>query len=556
MDNNSRDSQTPPGTLRDTFPRLQQAQSQPIAIIAGVLAGDPVPAAEKAREAALHWIQKRAGGQLPHDAWLGQPFEIGGPRHQPASAVRLHSGVDYWAAQLHDQDKVVAGRTWVTEISIATTFPEKTMFGVRLTCVSRQNDPPPTYSVPGVVRQIANQVGFVVDDLPAGEQAWRVQDHGGFERLLKVLTHPDRRLPIYVVSTLDDEHTTAIDGDALARATLGVAHVAVIPPSVAWELTYRYGKEYSVFGGAVRMYRPGFDPEEQLPFTHHLTLPQRIADWDGGANGYAAFLAQDAIRQSTRQRDTDSIVPTYDLVRRRYREEQAEAHRHIAQTEAAVIAALEQQNRELGAAIERDVATYESYVQTQEQELQATKDVIAELEDRHRQLLARISVLEDALKKSDVVTPETPLPATLDDLGDWAGRELAGRVTVHSRALRAAKKSNFQDPPLVYRALQMLGAEYRDMRLYGGHERKAAYEAKLHALGLKEEASFAGEGAHLEGDTYFITHLGRRRELDRHLKGSNTRDERYCLRIYFFWDGDRGEVVVGSLPGHLDTRAT
>ena len=42
-----------------------------------------------------------------------------------------------------------------------------------------------------------------------------------------------------------------------------------------------------------------------------------------------------------------------------------------------------------------------------------------------------------------------------------------------------------------------------------------------------------------------------------HLKsGGNTRDPTRCLRIYFFWDDDEQQVVVGSLPGHLENRLT
>lgn len=38
--------------------------------------------------------------------------------------------------------------------------------------------------------------------------------------------------------------------------------------------------------------------------------------------------------------------------------------------------------------------------------------------------------------------------------------------------------------------------------------------------------------------------------------GSSTKDNRYCLRIYFFWDDSRQKVVVGHLPSHLETRAS
>jgi len=41
-----------------------------------------------------------------------------------------------------------------------------------------------------------------------------------------------------------------------------------------------------------------------------------------------------------------------------------------------------------------------------------------------------------------------------------------------------------------------------------------------------------------------------------YLKGSSSREERYGFRLYFYWDEDTRQVVVGSFPGHLTTRVT
>lgn len=40
-----------------------------------------------------------------------------------------------------------------------------------------------------------------------------------------------------------------------------------------------------------------------------------------------------------------------------------------------------------------------------------------------------------------------------------------------------------------------------------------------------------------------------RRALDLHLKSGV--DQRYLLRIYFFWDSEKEVVVIGSMPEHL-----
>jgi hypothetical protein len=71
------------------------------------------------------------------------------------------------------------------------------------------------------------------------------------------------------------------------------------------------------------------------------------------------------------------------------------------------------------------------------------------------------------------------------------------------------------------------------------------------ALGLDESRSVTEYGATSE---YYVDYQGTRTFLERHLKRGNARDERRCLRIYFFWDKREQVVVVGHMPDHLTTR--
>lgn len=94
------------------------------------------------------------------------------------------------------------------------------------------------------------------------------------------------------------------------------------------------------------------------------------------------------------------------------------------------------------------------------------------------------------------------------------------------------------------------------MRREGGLDRKRAYDNACRDLGVEEALTFAGPRAGEEGDTYFVRYAGRRMELDRHLKKGNSREPRRCFRLYFFWENDEQQVVVGWMPSHLDTRIT
>ncbi len=94
------------------------------------------------------------------------------------------------------------------------------------------------------------------------------------------------------------------------------------------------------------------------------------------------------------------------------------------------------------------------------------------------------------------------------------------------------------------------------MRREGGNELREAYLEALATEGIQEQRTFSGDRSGEHGDSYFLTHKGKKRELDRHLKGSSARNSRYGFRLYFFWDDEDEEVIVGGLPEHLPTRVT
>ena len=100
------------------------------------------------------------------------------------------------------------------------------------------------------------------------------------------------------------------------------------------------------------------------------------------------------------------------------------------------------------------------------------------------------------------------------------------------RAFNAAKKSVFDDPALAYQALLLMRTTYVPMRRDGSLVLKERWETGLRQLGL-EFTPTGGRAGEFPSD-YFVTYLGRKTEIDMHLKGSNSRDPRYCFRIYFF----------------------
>ena len=132
-------------------------------------------------------------------------------------------------------------------------------------------------------------------------------------------------------------------------------------------------------------------------------------------------------------------------------------------------------------------------------------------------------------------------------MADWADLN-SGRITILPRALNGCKKARYANPGHLYAALEFLAGPYRDARC--GRLGKAELDAALAASGVQLRGSTTVPT--LFGDTYFVSYAKRRCVLDMHLVRGGGRDERYCLRVYFFWDDVEQKAVVGWMPSHLE----
>lgn len=204
-----------------------------------------------------------------------------------------------------------------------------------------------------------------------------------------------------------------------------------------------------------------------------------------------------------------------------------------------------------------NIATSSADVQEALSELQLELAYFRQLSDgqveENRQLRARLREIAERPVFQPVIENDTEAavaepPSDLSGIAVWSAQH-SDRITVMSRALYGAKKSIYQDPPAVYAALELLAGPYRDHRM--GIIDKDAFNAAMAAAGLQLAGSVGASVAGEQGDAYFVHWRGRKRFLDMHLLKGGGRDERYCLRVYFFWDDETQQPIVGWLPSHL-----
>ena len=176
-------------------------------------------------------------------------------------------------------------------------------------------------------------------------------------------------------------------------------------------------------------------------------------------------------------------------------------------------------------------------------------------QERHR-LQQRIAALDggEPAPADDAPSDDGPVPPleSYADLPAWTERHFPGRVALAGRALRALRGAAFEDVALVGRAIELLGTAYHDIKTQGGKPSREVYDGALRELRLQEAPGLSRTAQGRARDDFSIEWNGRRLFLDRHLKNNaRTRDPRHCFRLYFAWDDNSGQVVIGHLPGHM-----
>jgi hypothetical protein len=509
------------------------------------------------RQLILRWIADRAGRDLPNLAWNGDSFDLEEIGAQRVAAVALE-GPTYWAARLDDSDKHIPQRVWTTEVGLGKTPEGGVLVGTRLTCVTRGASPPFDRSLPGFVRRLIETGLASLDGRHLTLEPWLVRSDADVDQLLTLMRSRQRRADIIVFSLPDgseDAAKTVANAPLINQRTLGAAHVAILCSPASFALSARVGKEFSVFRQAVRTYRPGFDSARDQPFTHPLAMPDRIISWrDGGAESFERFLIEQTLARSVLESDMEERVPSFTTVRQigaRLRREAASASG--TDDKDLLVLALEE-NSALSSDLAEQKEEYDGLLIAAEREASDARQAREEMAAIVHGLRARVEMLDHRVKELAGRDPEIPIPMNLEGLEIWGRENLAGSIVLHNRALQGAKKSEYNDPSLVYKALLLLRDRYVAMRRFGGDEFKQAYDDALAELGLEESATFAA--ANYEGDRYEVQYGGRPRLLDRHLKHGNSHEPRLCFRLYFFWDEDTEQVVVGWLPSHLQNRMT
>lgn len=523
---------------------------------------------KEACKTVIYWAKDRVPGRLPQPAWDGDSFRLEWPG-QRVEAISIPE-VGIWSFRLEHPDMpfgdrpAVPGRTWITDIAF-TRSGDSIQVGIRAFCASLNygNEVGIAMTRPRVVLELAQRLGMK-DGRTLSRQPWLLANEDDAVALHDFVSDPARTLPVIVLTQPDKKRHQipiadyVLDPKELANRCCGLAHVVQLP----WELGYKWtelvGKPWSVFLGAVRTYHPRIDWENDNPFQHPSTFAEKILFWKLpgddrlGEAPFTDFLLQRLFESGVFRRVDWKNVLFLPEARTKLAEvarSRTSDSGEWKELYASEIAALREKIDELTKEAEEWADDAQRTAQERDQ-----------FKDTNRQLRFQLESLRLALSErtGGKIETEVSIPNNYDELPEWASNHLTGRLELHPRAQRGLKNADYEDVGLVYKSILLLANEYRDMCL-GREGANEKAEKAIGDLGLRIDRSISKERAGEQGDEYFVkypTTSSPRRFLEWHLRKGSNKDTRYCLGIYFFWDDETQQVIVGWLPSHLDNRMT
>lgn len=510
--------------------------------VAAVLAGnDPKTAAEAARREVLAWAAKQVGDQLPAAAAEGRSFEHlrGGRICIGASFEDKHRVL--WALRADRPDADVAQRIWTTEI-VTGYAPGNgpALFSLRLLVSTPEDYLSIEPAVPGLVRQVANACGLQQGGSAMASAPWRIASQADADDLVDALIEPTRAVPYLVCSVAEGETQPRVDAALLAKTTLGIAKVVVIPAALTWVLTQRLGKPLSVYNGAVRAYLPGFSYDAN-PYAHRLFFVEPADDAQQQRTARSAvrwLVANESLRRLKLGSEVVAFSSvrdaSLDVERKRLKESGTGAAEQLKAAQSQ-IDALKQDLTRANAETEQWMSEYEDA----DEKTKILEQQLRSAQFRNQQLLAQIKA------RGGEPDTDVALPEDWNGFADWCDDVLSGRVTLSSKARREVKSASFDEPQTAARCLLWLANEYRDSRLNGS------------TGDLRKPLESGIQNDRVGGDSFEFKWNDRNVPVEWHIKnGGNTHDPRRCLRIYYFWDEDSQTVVIATMPAHIRTGAT
>ncbi len=519
------------------------------------LAADRAATWQGLQDTVERWIDNRLEVHLGPDAPAATSPDGNAEARRQGLAIDATSG---WRVVRWDtRQSIPATPAWRYHVTVWVSQNQDRVDGLSVRCrlgiesTTGQVAPPDVpLGRPGVVRDVLEHHQVVVDDRRVGSAS--VLGTSEIPQLLALLQDPYRRLPVVVMTPSPRTGRPWCDADKLASGLGGLAHVVVLSArTTSFALTDALGtRELAVWGGAVRLYWPGFSKEDggrQHPvwFDARLqrTTPQSFTGQVFEMLGRVSAIALGAPEierrlvledQRRRQRDASERM-------RRLADQLAERTRDVETAKASAID-------------ERWFADYEETLEDAEtvaNERDALQFKVEELQDELtavRQAFADVQRASGGSASNSAVsaTDEGPC-SSITEAVERAETQCPNLVFL-PEAYRSAEESQYPDPDRVLQDLVTLNtivAEWQTGGLAGGFkETMARHGISGYRDGISQVAATKYE------TDYRRTYLDQQVLLGPHI-AHGTGAPRSIMRLYWYVDNENKTLVVGHVGRKL-----
>ncbi|MDE0627065.1 MAG: hypothetical protein OXH99_11755 [Bryobacterales bacterium] len=523
------------------------------------------------------WAQSFVPGALPRYGWQRRWFEDSYANATCRAYWNRSKLLSTWSFHLRTLDEKRPRESWNLEAAVHRQVGSTPTLSVRTFCETaerRNEDRDTRLELPSFIRAIADRTGLRIGNADMSATPTVVRSDADVRGLADGLLDNGRRHTAIVFLSPDGDETSRLRPGSVARGTVGLAKVFVVPPDAARSLSARLGCDITADGWGVRVFSPGFSASDRTEFFPAQDLfAERQAR--NARRWLEAFLAADNIEQFRLGTD----VREFDIGQFRRAERRAKsktARRKRASKSRADRAApsppilpdtqtaqapwlefvrsipgwvmigrrkkqMEQQLRDKDAEIQR----YKKELSEAKAEAQWLSDEHDKAETEAKRLRERLDGIEPRLEEyrrrlqDRGENPDIPLPDTWESFYEWHLEHLTDKLLLSQRAVREIKSTRFKDVELAAKGLVWLATKYRKSRIGGRGEN------------LRGACGSGLANQPCGGDTFLFKWADKRIPVKWHVKGTNTRDPERCLRIYYFWDARNQQVVVASMPGHV-----
>ncbi len=482
----------------------------------------------------------------------------------PAGEVTVETdGRSIWAMRFDNRSTMETGAIWRVEATlIGQPVPA---ISLRLIQVrSSEEAPPPVISgVPRLIVNIADRVGLQDAGEALRNTALHLKREGETAPLARLLLNPHRTQPVIVISGEVDA-----SADRLAKRLTGVAHVVCIDNATSNQMIRAFGRERSVFGNAIRLYRPGFNATSN-PYQHPTWALKgsQLPKW------LANNIFEEACAISLEADDLDDRAPSFQSVRNLLAAKRmASSERRISelrQHAERAASSKDEQIRQLQEVRDEQDAVLGMYREESDKLTRQNEQLKREL---HAALLERDTAIEevrqlnyrlnnqwaDEVASEATLSDESYYPDNWDELEEWVDSYGEGKLVLHEKALKAVRTSPFKDIPFAYKALEYLVRYFIPMK-----QRDPGDDAPFHAeiaalaeLGMEREPVGEALNNHRYKQSYRRLYEGKTIWLEDHLKWGVGFDPATLFRLYFHYHEASGKVIVGHLTTHLPNSLT